>query len=120
MLLMRISRKTYSVNYREEFSLLVSAILNDNFYQVNALVNKGVNVNAVEPHSVTPLMFAADYADSSIVYLLLKSGATVTNRDANGNNAVNYAATGNPESIHLLLPPELMSITPITMAIRHC
>jgi len=95
--------KNYSVDYREEFSLLVSAILNDNFYQVNALVKEGVDVNAVELHSVTPLMFAAENADSSIVHLLLESGATVTNRDANGNNALNYAALGNPENIDLLV-----------------
>ncbi len=97
-----VSRK-YDFNYGGDANLLDEAVTLDNSYMVNILLEKGFNVNAANQRLVTPLMRASFYADSGIVQSLIQHGAIVTNRDVGGANAVNYAATGNPENIYLLV-----------------
>jgi len=95
--------RNYDVNYSEGRSLLASACVNNNFVMVDALLAKGADPNKADRLLITPLMFAAFYSDSGIVKSLMEHGATITNLDASGANAVNFAASGNPESIYLLV-----------------
>jgi ankyrin repeat protein len=97
-----ISRK-YDLNYGGDIKLIDEAVTMNNSYMVNILLKKGVKVNTANQRLVTPLMRAALYADAGIVQTLIQHGAIVTNRDASGDNAVNFAATGNPENIYLLV-----------------
>ncbi len=95
--------RNYDVNKKfGDETLLDVAVQNDNWYMAGKLLDKGADVNSTNHNSVTPLMRAALYSGSAIVKLLLDNGATITNRDASGANAVNFAASGNPESIYLL------------------
>ncbi len=95
--------RNYDVNKKfGDETLLDAAVQNDNWYMAGKLLNKGADVNSTNHNSVTPLMRAALYSGSAIVKLLLDNGATITNRDASGANAVTFAASGNPENIYLL------------------
>lgn len=95
--------RNYDVNYLEGRSLLASACVNNNSLMVDALLAKGADPNKADSLLITPLMFAAFHSDSGIVKTLVEHGATITNRDSSGANAVNFAALGNPESIYLLV-----------------
>jgi uncharacterized protein len=95
--------RNYDVNYSEDRSLLGSAIINNNFHMVDALLTKGADSNKADRLSITPLMLAAFYSDPLIVKMLMEHGAIITNRDSSGDNAVNFAVAGNPESIYLLV-----------------
>jgi hypothetical protein len=78
-------------------SALVSAVLSNHVELVQLLIARGADVNRVDTSGMTPLMYAvvADFGDSRIVDLLVKSGARTDIRDKNGQTAADYARRYN-------------------------
>ena len=72
---------------------LVSAVLANHLEMAELLVASGANINRADERGMTPLMYAAvtDFGDSSIVDLLLRSGARTDVRDSQGRTAADYA-----------------------------
>ncbi|MEW6532528.1 MAG: ankyrin repeat domain-containing protein [Thermodesulfobacteriota bacterium] len=69
---------------------LVNACLNGRFEQVQALLKKGVDVNA-KAHYRTPLMSAAWGGHLKVAKLLVEKGADVNAETIKGRNALNEA-----------------------------
>lgn len=61
--------------------------------QVRDLLDLGANVNHVDEHGMTPLLYAAsiDFGSSEIIELLLKAGADMKARTKNGDTALALA-----------------------------
>jgi ankyrin repeat protein len=78
-------------------SPLVSAVLANHLEFVQLLIRNGSDVNRTDEKGMTPLMYAAatDFGDSTIVDLLLKSGARTDVRDKDGLTAADYARQYN-------------------------
>lgn len=58
-----------------------------------ALIEAGADMDASDPYGVTPLLFAAISGSPETIRLLLKSGANVKARDADGRTALIEALT---------------------------
>lgn len=72
--------------------------------QVELLLNKGVEVDAVSKHGNTALMRASFKGHLAVARLLLERGADVNAENAQGNSAVLLAAgAGHAEMVGLLL-----------------
>jgi len=74
-------------------SPLVSAVLANHTEIAQLLIARGADVNRTDDTGMTPLMYAAvaDFGDSAIVDLLLKSGARTDVRANDGLTAADYA-----------------------------
>jgi len=74
---------------------------------VQAAINQGADVNAQDPlYGRTPLLWAAwRNQNPEVITILLKAGADVNMKDANGCTPLLWAAWGNqnPEVITVLL-----------------
>lgn len=68
-----------------------------------ALIKGGAEINAGDPFGVTPLMFAAISGAPEIIRMLLKSGADVKAKDADGRTVLIEALTTENGS-----PPEIV------------
>jgi ankyrin repeat protein len=79
------------------YSPLVSAVIANHVEMVQLLIAGGADVNRVDDTGMTPLMYAAvaDFGDSAVVDLLLKSGARTDTRAKNGSTAADYARAYN-------------------------
>ena len=86
----------------ESMMALQEAALMGTIEDVVQLVQKGVNVNAVDSAGRTPMMFAAFNGHTEIVRLLLDSGAETEPLDSTGRTALIYGSTGPfPETAEL-------------------
>jgi ankyrin repeat protein len=74
-------------------TLLDRAVINDRVNVARLLIARGANVNAVDKLGMTPLLYAAsiDFGDSSMVDLLIKSGAKTTARTKENLTALDLA-----------------------------
>lgn len=66
-----------------------------------ALIQAGAEIDAQDPYGVTPLLFAAISGAPETIRMLLKSGANVKARDADGRTALVETLTTEND-----LPPE--------------
>ena len=57
---------------------------------IQALIDYGADVNAMDISGMTPLMYAARYSTEEIVKILLKAGADLNAKDKNGKTADDY------------------------------
>jgi len=80
-----IANKPYGI------SPLISATRNGFVTLVNALIEKGANVNAVSMDGRTALIEAAEMGHSVIGEILLAAGANIDNPDGDGRTALNWA-----------------------------
>ncbi len=78
-------------------SPLVSAVVSNHTEIVQLLIASGADVNRVDDTGMTPLMYAAvaDFGDTAIVDLLLKSGARTDVHANDGLTAADYARKYN-------------------------
>jgi ankyrin repeat protein len=82
---------------------LMTAVVAGSVNRVRALLEEGVNPNAINS-SDPPLTWAAAYADPAIARLLLDKGADINARDRYGRTALIRAAeTGCAEVVRLLI-----------------
>ena len=69
-----------------------------------SILDEGADVNTLEAHGSSALMYASYHGDTETVHLLLSHDATANTQDMNGITALMIAAClGFPEIIHLLL-----------------
>lgn len=77
-----------------------------NIIVIQKLVQKGADVNAHNNYNTTPLMYACQRGDISLVKNLLSLGARINDKNDGGDNALSYALHSddcNPELIKLLM-----------------
>lgn len=105
--LVKFFRKLESVPEAERPALLKSLVVDENavpllvraFYilgnekEIRRLLESGADVNAADAAGRTPLMVAADVANSKLIPDLLAAGAEVNATDFRGNTALMYAQT---------------------------
>jgi ankyrin repeat protein len=74
-------------------TLLDLAVINGRPGIARLLISRGANVNAVDKYGMTPLLYAAsvDFGDSSLVDLLIKSGANTKARSKDRLTALDLA-----------------------------
>lgn len=83
---------------------LFRPILNGNLRLVQALLDAGVNLTAVNEDQKTALHIAAEEGSAKIVQLLLERGAETEVKDNRGRTALFPAAkSGSHETVRLLL-----------------
>jgi ankyrin repeat protein len=74
------------------------------FEKVNALLEKGANVNEKDADGRTALMYASFEGYNPVVKILLSHNANVNAQDINGRSALMFAASGPfPETVRILL-----------------
>jgi hypothetical protein len=92
--------------YQQEYSeMLFVATHKGDVGAINALLNKGANINSqAAATSYTPLMYAVKASDIRTVRYLIARGANVNIVDKNGMTALHIAAiNGNTELVDLLV-----------------
>lgn len=84
---------------------LTLAIRQGRLSEVRTLLSEGANVNARdEGEEQTPLMWAVQMNNETMVRVLLEAGAAVNSADNSGRTALMFAASkGNPEIVQMLL-----------------
>ena len=84
---------------------LAEAVKNNNIQEINELISRGADVNAIKgSYGWIPLFYAARYGKNEIVKLLLDRGADVNAKDSYGWTPLLYAAAhGKNEIVKLLL-----------------
>ncbi|XP_058807206.1 uncharacterized protein LOC131673320 [Phymastichus coffea] len=88
-----------SINNRQ----LLLAVSDNDFDEVDRLINDSVDVNFRDPDGFTALHYAAEFADSKIVKLLLNKGAKVDNKDNNQETPLDIAKRLNKLDIAKIL-----------------
>jgi len=83
--------------------ILITSVSEGSAQQVALLVEKGVDINAVNPNGFTALTEAAFSGKTEMAEILIKSGADVNKADLNGTTPLMYAADKDPELVMLLL-----------------
>lgn len=96
------------LNYQnnEGRSLLIYAVLENNFEATKNLIKKGAKVNLSDNHGWPPLHFSINEHLKKITQLLIDNGADVNAQDSYGNNTIwraVFASRGRGELIELLL-----------------
>ena len=86
-----------------EASLLISAVMNNDFRTVKLLVDHNAQVNWKDWFHTSALMYAAYKGNFNIVKYLLDKGADIHAKDEQGNTVLSSAKEGNhPEVIKLV------------------
>jgi ankyrin repeat protein len=85
------------------YTLLIYASLSGELKIVQALLNKGADINTHDGYGYTPLMGAAFYNNLNIAKTLVDYGANVNQKDDNGDTALNIAVNGNSKDILVFL-----------------
>jgi ankyrin repeat protein len=80
---------------------LFSAVAQDDMATIEALLAKGVDVNAKNESGQTALMIAARYARTTIVQFLVAKGADPNIKDKQGWTALKHAQS-SPEIVNIL------------------
>lgn len=78
------------------------AIAKGDFDTVKRMIQFGENVNK-KSNGKTPLMYAARYNRVKIASLLLENGASLTQKDENGQTAIDYAETAQAKEVKKVL-----------------
>ncbi|MDD9901883.1 MAG: ankyrin repeat domain-containing protein [Alphaproteobacteria bacterium] len=87
-----------------EDTLLMRAALCDRTTIINALIDKGANVNTQNESGATALMFAAFHGNIGSLNLLLSKGGNANAKDKWGTTALMYTVKlGNIQCAHALL-----------------
>jgi ankyrin repeat protein len=98
---------------KEEFSKsdyvskFLLAAYEGNLEFIEFCILQGFSPNAIDEKGRTPLMVASFKGRERVVRYLLENRADVTVQDNEGNNALNYAETGENESILFLLRAQM-------------
>ena len=85
----------------------MNAVANGNTWRVQALIQQGANVNAVNAFGVSPLLAAAYAGHGPIVKVLLAAGADVHFRNNSGETALDLARANHHSDIVRLLQSTL-------------
>ena len=85
--------------FNELESQLFKAIRDGNLQVVQALIQKGVNLDCKNDYGQTPLHHAVLYEKVTIVELLLEKGANLDSKNKNGIMPLHHAAALGQESI---------------------
>lgn len=72
---------------------------------VKFLLARGVEINALDIKQTTPLVIAAQYDHSILVFYLVKEGADITKFDDCNDSALHWAACASPACPALPRPP---------------
>ncbi|WP_333023055.1 ankyrin repeat domain-containing protein [Wolbachia endosymbiont of Pentidionis agamae] len=112
-----VSKMPYPMleNRTEDYSAVAS--LNEKILKiVKFLLEKEVDVNAVDNYGYTPLHHAAEKGLTEIAKLLLENEADVSAIDKDGETPLHWAAkNGRVDAIELLINKELMLMQKIIM-----
>ncbi|MCP4135632.1 MAG: ankyrin repeat domain-containing protein [bacterium] len=83
---------------------LLSAINKGNIEGINSALKNGANINKIDSHNITPLIWAAILNKKKIVKLLVEKGAAVNYKNKWGFNALRAAKIdkGQTELIRIL------------------
>ena len=87
---------------KKEVSPFCLAIAKGDFEMVKKLIEMGTNVNTYS-NKKSPLMYAARYNHVEIAKLLIANGAKITDKDARGRTAIQYAELSNANEVVSLL-----------------
>ncbi len=87
-------------------SLIVACAYYGDVPMCSLLVQFGADVNAAANDGTTALMLAAKNEKSNLVAYLIKAGANVAAKDANGNTALAYAQNGTIDEWMLKSMPD--------------
>ena len=93
----------------DQMNLIGMAALNGDGDTIKTLADLGVDVNHVDKHGMTPLLWAAtlEYPNVSLVRNLLAAGADPAIKGKNGVTAVSQARKyGNRDVLAVLQPPK--------------
>lgn len=85
-----------------EGAALIQAVKDNAPDRVEALLNRGVNVDSRDEQEWTPLMWAATLDNVELTRLLLAHGADVKAGDVSGDTALAFAAGGKPQIMQML------------------
>jgi ankyrin repeat protein len=88
---------------KQGWTELMEAVSNGDVAEVNALLNKGVNINAKYNDDSTALMIAAYKGKLEIVKALINSGADINIQSKNGGTALSMAVLWEHINIGLFL-----------------
>lgn len=93
-----------NINHKSENgTALAAAVVKNNFYIINTLLEYNANVNLTDAKGVSPLMYAILFKNTKVINLLLKHGADKSALDNTGKSTFEYAvSTGDQNIINLL------------------
>jgi hypothetical protein len=76
-----------------QITMLSRSVLNHELELAKMLIARGANVNATDKLGMSPLLWAAssDFGDTTMVELLLKSGAKADAKNRDGRTALDLA-----------------------------
>ncbi|XP_053549194.1 CARD- and ANK-domain containing inflammasome adapter protein-like [Bombina bombina] len=84
-------------------SAMFKAVKKNLYGIINALIDKGTDINATNDIQYTPLLLAAELGHSESVYALINKGARLDVRTANLNTALHLAVQAGDVSVTKLL-----------------
>ncbi len=79
---------------KDGWSPLLTAVVNHDIRTAELLLTHGARVDTPGEAGSTPLMMAAGYGYTTLVEQLLAHGASATQQDGDGNDALDHAALG--------------------------
>ena len=90
---------------KSNMNTLILAAMQGDTYIIQALINKGIDVNSTTTAGVTPLLAAIVTNKKAAAKLLLASGARLNDKDKVGRSAIFYSANAkiDPEIAQMLI-----------------
>lgn len=90
---------------------LIVAVIEMDIIAIKNILAKGANINQADDQKATPLHYAAAYADTGVISLLINAGARIKALDKKDNQPVIWAAeAGKIQNLEYLIKKESIDI----------